>query len=871
MPEKKHLTRQVSLMAQPPGPSGAGWSADILNLYTERAVLGEGGKGRVYLLENKSTGRRFAVKRVIGLEQELKRDFLSEQKTRAMTKGSTRENLRREFLTELQTWIDLPEHPNLVTCRSFMAGDEVLIFADYVEGGSLQKWMDSKQLYEGGDKVALKRILDVAIQSAWGLHCLHELGIIHQDVKPANLMISNEADGARRNIRVKVADYGVARVGAASSVCGESGQDNKIPVICGALTEGYASPEQLEPLFKRNLDWRTDLWSWGMSVFEMFYGRLPSKKPGEAPQKLLAFLEHEPGSSSEIQIPAAIVTILRSCFQEDPSQRWKSFAVVINRLKNVFREVTGEEYLNELKPIAIPDSAYSGISDRRTRDGRGWRNPKAALLLALQEAGRPNDALGEVRGQPWRKRGGQLAADIAVFDEARAIIESLIQAGRKELRKTLAELCVETSLVLETAEDHYTALNLYEKAAEIYEQLVGKEGHADYLAELAKVYLYWGHALGELGFVHGSINYCAKAVEIYGRLVNEEKRMELSSALAQSYYYLAEARGDTESKLELCDKAISIHKLLAEKENRKGFYYDLGKDFLCKASALLSPDPEAAAANNFALVLLNKAIIILERLVLAEKRREFRPELANAYGHKARVLRYLGDGDGALPFCDKSMELYDQLVDTEGRSEFFRDFAMSSLQKALVLTLLQRDEDALPFYNKAVEGLERLVIVDGRSRFAADLSTGYYYKALRLKGSAAAELFDKSAAILERHVNVEKRNQFSRRLATIYCVSARRASYSPIPLFDKAIAILEGLAVAENNISCATDLARVYRYKAEASGRQGAAEIYAKAIPLLERLTAGGKDSGLLSELDKLRKSRDSALSETDYWGNHGL
>ena len=70
----------------------------------------------------------------------------------------------------------------------------MLIFADYVEGGSLKEWIDSRKMYEGGPATALERMLDVAIQFAWGLHCVHELGVVHQDVKPGNVLMLGYAN-----------------------------------------------------------------------------------------------------------------------------------------------------------------------------------------------------------------------------------------------------------------------------------------------------------------------------------------------------------------------------------------------------------------------------------------------------------------------------------------------------------------------------------------------------------------------------------------------------------------------------------------------------------------------------------------------------
>src|ERR1700730_14274490 len=114
----------------------------LLDDFVVERVLGEGGMGKVYLVKSQTTDMRFAVKRAKGLS----------------------EGDRRNFLAELQTWIDLPEHPNLVPCRFFRTlGDEVLIFAEYVAGGSLRNWIDSQKLYEGGTQKTLERLLDTAI------------------------------------------------------------------------------------------------------------------------------------------------------------------------------------------------------------------------------------------------------------------------------------------------------------------------------------------------------------------------------------------------------------------------------------------------------------------------------------------------------------------------------------------------------------------------------------------------------------------------------------------------------------------------------------------------------------------------------------
>ena len=128
----------------------------VLDEFVVERRLGEGALGVVYLVRSRTTDSLFAVKLL----------------------KSVGEEHRRLLLDELSAWISLPEHPNLTTCRFMRTiGSYVAIFADYLEGGSLAEWiLASKPL-------SLEQELDVAIQSAWGLHVLHEAGFVHHDIK----------------------------------------------------------------------------------------------------------------------------------------------------------------------------------------------------------------------------------------------------------------------------------------------------------------------------------------------------------------------------------------------------------------------------------------------------------------------------------------------------------------------------------------------------------------------------------------------------------------------------------------------------------------------------------------------------------------
>lgn len=174
----------------------------------------------------------------------------------------------RGFQQEAETWMNLGLHPHIVSCHYIRRlGGIPRIFSEFVESGSLADWIKSGKLYEGGPQAALLRIIDISIQFAWGLHYAHENGVIHQDVKPANVLMT--LDGT-----AKVSDFGLA------NARGQSAENNSLPVHncqtifvegSGFMTPEYASPEQARG---EKLSSKTDIYSWAVSVFQMMKGEL---------------------------------------------------------------------------------------------------------------------------------------------------------------------------------------------------------------------------------------------------------------------------------------------------------------------------------------------------------------------------------------------------------------------------------------------------------------------------------------------------------------------------------------------------------------------------------------------------------------------
>ena len=223
-------------------------------------LAGEGGMGWVYQVRHLQWGIDLAVKQP-------KPKILSAE----------------DFEEEAEAWVSLGLHPNLCCCHYLRQLDGLpTVFAEYVSGGSLHDWIADRRLYEGQDADVLRRVLDVAIQFAWGLDHAHQRGMVHQDVKPHNVLLDT-SDG---DINVKVTDFGLARAragtGLASPAPGaDAGEAASIRVSRAGLTKAYASPEQMRRVV---LSQRTDVYSYAVSVLEMFTGKLLWTKGDEAGQ-----------------------------------------------------------------------------------------------------------------------------------------------------------------------------------------------------------------------------------------------------------------------------------------------------------------------------------------------------------------------------------------------------------------------------------------------------------------------------------------------------------------------------------------------------------------------------------------------------------
>jgi len=338
---------------------------ETISHYKILEELGRGGMGIVYKAHDTKLDRDVALK------------FLPSHL-------SASEQDKARFIQEAKAAATL-DHPNICTIFSIdehqgpafpgaPAGKQLFIAMQLVEGQTLRDLLVAQpaRTDPASPRAAtlhLKRAIDIGIQIADGLAAAHEKGIVHRDIKPENIMV-------RKDGIVQIMDFGLAKLRGDVSRLTKEGST--------VGTAGYMSPEQVQG---QDADHRSDIFSLGVLLYELFSGKLPFNGVHET-ALLYEIVNVDAPSIASIrpEIDPVLDAVVLECLGKDPAERYQSAAEVSKELRRYKRE-SGRSGVIRASRVAEPrlepaQSIGRGIQSTK-KERFVWAGVVALLLISL--------------------------------------------------------------------------------------------------------------------------------------------------------------------------------------------------------------------------------------------------------------------------------------------------------------------------------------------------------------------------------------------------------------------------------------------------------------------------------------------------------
>lgn len=301
-----------------------------LGSYEITALLGKGGMGEVWKARDKKLGREVAIK------------ILPDDLVDA--------DARRRFQREAQMASSL-NHPHIVTVHDAdeFEGRQYLV-TEFVDGGTLSDWVKA-------EKRSWRQAVELLVGVADGLAVAHGAGITHRDIKPANILVA-------RNGYAKLADFGLAKLIDPKSeeitVLTPSDEPTHVGMIVGTIA--YMSPEQASG---GTVDARSDIFSFGVVLYEIFAGRRPFA--GTTYLERLKAVIHKAAPPLGEDIPTALRAVVEKALEKDPADRYQSMrelAIDLRRLMRYQRTEVTPEAEQTASIAVLPFADLSAAKDQ---------------------------------------------------------------------------------------------------------------------------------------------------------------------------------------------------------------------------------------------------------------------------------------------------------------------------------------------------------------------------------------------------------------------------------------------------------------------------------------------------------------------------
>lgn len=384
---------------------------DVFGGYTIESLLGRGGMGTVYLATHERLARRVALKVIA--------PALADD-----------EDFRARFLRESQLAASL-DHANVIPIYDADEVDGVLFLAmRYVQGPNLQALIRER------GRFSTEQTLRVAEQIGGALDAAHRAGLVHRDVKPANILLAEPEDHAY------LCDFGLAKRTSSQGM-------TRVGSFLGSVD--YCAPEQIEG---RAVDGRADIYSLGSVLFHCLAGEPPYTRETEI-AVLHAHLADPPPALSSVRadLPSAIDTVISTAIAKVPEDRYRTAGTLASALRAAMTgrgapldaDATraapasatplelGESATTVLRPVRRRSGASFGLS---LAGRRVWLIGVVVLVVALAGA---SVAVIATRGSDGGSSTAPSAADMRTFVERVENVLVQSAAGRAEIGDTLAK------------------------------------------------------------------------------------------------------------------------------------------------------------------------------------------------------------------------------------------------------------------------------------------------------------------------------------------------------------------------------------------------------------------------------------------------